>query len=326
MSRSRRGRRGNGEELYDGEDPDEGDDIVVVDDDGNPIIDDVIVADDPIIDDPVDEDDPHIALAKNYEELKKSNAAIEQERDKYRTQLEQTQSNETETTRLAIKQGRSAVEGKIAAAKSAIKAAGESQDFEALAEAQTELSNAQFDLRELGSIERQFETEAAAPKQKSQGQAPQSHDARVDAFVKQLPDHAKKFVTKHREKLFPENDPKPFQRATAAYNYARDVKGLEEGTDEFYNYVEKEIGVSETPKRKQPPQRRPASAPVGRGSPAGQAQVHLSDAEMKTAKKLGMTPKRYALHKRTAQEGAKDPHYSGPRYSRDDPSIVGSNS
>jgi len=324
MSRSRRGRRGNGEELYDGDDDDG---IIVVDDDGNPIIDDVVVVDDPIINDPVDDDDdPHVALAKNYEDLKKSTAAVEQERDTYRTQLEQTQSSETETTRLAIKQGRAAVEGKIAAAKAAIKAAGESQDFAALADAQTELSNAQFDLRELGSIERQFEAEAAAPKSKPQQSAPQSHDARVDAFIKQLPDHAKKFVTKYRAKLFPENDPKPFQRATAAYNYARDVKGLEEGTDEFYNYVEKEIGGSETPKKKPPPQRRPASAPVGRGSSAGQVQVHLSDAELKTAKKLGMSPKKYALHKRTAQEGAKDPHYSGPRYSRDDPSIVGSSS
>lgn len=337
MSRSRRAPRGNGSGMYENPDSDqidgdEEDDFVIVDADGNPIGDDDVVVDDSVgVVDPADEedDDPHVALKRNFEKVQAENQALTQERDTYRTQAESSKTGEVEATKAAIASAKSTAESRVAAAQRAIKEAGEAQDFKALANAQTELSNAQFDLREVSAIENQFNQESANPPQRREQPAQQTHQQKVDTWVNAQPEHAKKFANKHKAALFPEGDGKPLQKALAAWNYAVNVKGLEEGSDEFVDYVEKELGLTQKTKEPEPrrqtsapSQRRPNAAPVKRGGSSQPTQVHLSQAELGMAKKLGMSPKKYAMNKHAALEGAKDPEYRGPRYSRDDPSIV----
>ncbi len=327
MSRSRRAPRGNGSELYERDDDqiddNAEDNFVIVDEEGNPIDDDV-VADDPVSEE--NDDDPHVSLQRNYDQLKTENANLAQERDNYRHQVETSRDSEVHATQAAITSAKSTAEGRIASAKQAIKQAGEAQDFDALAEAQTELANAQFDLREVTAIERQFKQESENPPRRDPP-AQQSHAQKVDNWINAQSEHAKNFAKKHRNSLFPEGDATPLNKALATWNYAVNVKGLKEGTDEFNDYVERELGLTEKPKetRRQnpaPSQRRPNAAPVKRGGASQATQVHLSQAELAMAKRLGMTPKRYAANKHQALEGAKDSEYRGPRYSKDDPSIV----
>ena len=340
MSRSRRAPRGNG--LYENPDSDAAEEnpedaIAIVDDEGNPIDDDFAFStDEPTLTTETSEteeveDDPHAVLERNYNELQQKHQTVTQERDTFKQQAESSRTGEVEATKATIAQAKASTQAKIDAASRAIEEAGEAQDYKALAQAQSDLADAKYDLRDIGNIEKQFE--AGLEEQSQRREAPkasddQPHDKKVNAWIETLPENAQKFAKKHRGSLFPEGDPKPLNKAMAAWNYARDVKGLEPGSDDFYDYIERETGLTEQTKKPAPkpaPQRRPNAAPVRRGTPTSSAQVHLSQAELNMAKRLGMSPKKYALNKHTAMTGAKDPDYSGPRYSKDDPAIVGSN-
>lgn len=339
----RRGHRGNGRETYgigaaDAEPTEREEDfVVVVDADGNPYDDTVNLAEEEIdipgvtdrdpIDEPAD-DDPLTVLQREKADLQRANQQQAAELAQTRQQAENLQKDNHATTKAlfttAIEQGKAGLKG----AKAAYAEAMRQQDFEGAADAQEHIARFTQEIATLESAAKELPKDPPA-RQAPRQAAPPDFDAAVDQYIsKQLTPAQQEFAKKHRAKIFTPDSDKNLQKVLALSN----VAALEHGVDtpEFFAYIEREMKFSDDQKpaarvAPKPGAKRPpiAAAPVQRGGARQTVQIELSAAERDAAKRLGMSPARYALNKKRALDGAKDPNYTGPRYSRDDPANNG---
>lgn len=329
-----RSRRGNGRSMFSTGAPDieeerPEDVIVVVDEEGNPF-EEV----EPDLVEPVDEpadDDPVALLEQQKAELQReqqARQATEAQLARERQQSQALQRDNHETTKALFAAALASSQDGLKGAKAKYAAAAAQGDWDGAADAQAEI--ARF-TQEIGEIERTSRDlgDAPAPRQQPQTEVrPVDFEKRVDAYIGQLSPAQAEFARKHRAKLFPENDQKPLKKAMALANVAAIEHGVD--TPEFFAYIEAQMGLTDDPPKPKPTPavtraKRPpiAAAPGARGGVKPTVQVELSAAEREAAKRLGMTPARYALRKKEATEGAKDPNYRGPRYSKDDPATSG---
>lgn len=302
--------------------------IVVVDEEGNPFEE---AEPDPVepIDEPGADDDPIALLEQQKAELQReqqARQATEAQLARERQQSQALQRDNHETTKALFAAALASSQDGLKGAKAKYAAAAAQGDWDGAADAQAEI--ARF-TQEIGEIERTSKDLGDAPAPRSQPQTetpPADFGKRVDAYINQLSPAQAEFARKHRAKLFPENDQKPLKKAMALANVAAIEHGVD--TPEFFAYIEAQMGLMDEPKPKAAPvtrAKRPpiAAAPGARSGLKPTVQVELSAAEREAAKRLGMTPARYALRKKEATEGAKDPNYRGPRYSKDDPATSG---
>lgn len=346
MVGKRRSHRGNGAAMFSATDGDEHEEApedayVVVDSEGNPIGDDepahveteeeVHAGDEP----EPDAADPLATLQQNYDRLQEEAAETKRRLAESENQLHAQADDGAATTKALIASTKAAAKAALDAAKRQVVEAGQAGDFEALAEAQTVVGEKSAELREISQIEREFERQSQTQQQKPQQPQKLSHTEAVEKYInEQLTGPQQQFVRKHYDTIFPEGDGKPLQTVVALANVAALRYGKD--TPEFFDYIEREMNLSEPDNsgrqppaqqqqtgRKPAPQKRPSAAPVSRSNGGAPRQVTLTAEQINAAKAMGMTPKRYAMYVQRAKDGANDPNYRGPRFSQDDPAIVG---
>lgn len=333
----RRGHRGNGREIFGTGANDEleeierpEDSIVVVDADGNPLddeIDDSVIIDpDPVDDEPADDDDPLATLQREAAALRTQQQQTAAENARLQREAAALQKDNHDTTKALFTTAIETAQGGLKSAKTKYAEAMRQQDFEGAADAQAEI--AQF-TQEIGQLQGAVREIGDAPpaRQQPKPAAPTDFNAAVEQYIStQLTPAQQTFARKHRDKIFTPDSDKNLKKVLALSN----VAALEHGVDtpEFFQYIEKNMGLSDEPKPKTPVvvrTKRPAiaAAPAGRGGAKQTVQVEVTAAEREVAKRMGMTPARYALRKKQIADGAKDPEYRGPRFSRDDPATNG---
>lgn len=348
----RRGKRGNGRQLFgvggDTEEVEERpeDAIIVVDSDGNPVDDaygddgDIPITFGPngeieaVDRQPVDQDreDPLAALEQQKQLLQRERDEAQRRAQQAEQRVHAVETDNHETTKALFTAALESAKGGLTGAKARYVDCSERGDWKGAADAQEEI--ARFS-QEVGTIEAGARElgDRPAPRQQPTPQTQQpavDFNTRTDAWINaHLMPNEKAFVQKYRGKIFDPNSDKTFRRMVAIGNVA--ALEHERDTPEYIAYIEREMKftqdapVTQQQQQSKPPQqRKPQHMAPGRAGGARQTvSVELTKAELDTAKRLGMSPARYALNKKTAQDGAKDPDYRGPRFSRDDPAITG---
>lgn len=168
----------------------------------------------------------------------------------------------------------------------------------------------------------QFETEIDTLKRSD---SQQQGGNQLDQIIKAVSPESARWLRDNREHL--DND-RAIRRMFRAHEDAID-DGIKPDTDEYFEYIEKRLGIVEEPQEK--PQKKrvqeddaddepmsAASKPAPRQPPPPPAPVErygsrpnvvrLSRAEAETAKMLGMTEKEYAMNKLALQKEGKLPN------------------
>lgn len=346
---SNRGRRGNGREMFaDGERNDEPrpeDDILVIDAETN----EPIVFDEPAVveveDEPApvveqQEEDPLAVLQRNHDALKRDRdiqaAALRDAEQRATTAEKEALDNAAAMIATAERE----TEGAIKNARARYAACRANNDVEGELAAMDVITNATAQLREIKSAKAEFEANIAtraepetrpAPKPQQQqnqpvndiGETTVGNPKYVSALMDSFPPAIKTWAEKHKGTLFKSDA--DLQKAFRV-NAAAAAIGHEPGTPGYFTFMERELALSEPQQQPAPrrhmPQKRPpvAAAPVtNRTRPNAQTQVALTKEQLAMAGRLGMTPAKYALRVKQAQDGANDPNYTGPKLSRDNP-------
>jgi len=218
---------------------------------------------------------------------------------------------ETETD--AVASGLSAAQSEQAAAKQALKVAGESGDWEAIGEAQARIARAASDIRE-------FERAAAglAVQKETLQTTPQQTQRPVDINVTiennpQLLTTEKAWLKDHPEAM---TDPYRNKELDVAYMKAT-RKGIARGTPEYFRFIETEMGY-ESPEGKQE-NSMSVSAPSIRndrgsdGRPTN-GKITLTPEERDVAKNMGISDIEYAREKSKFEAARRaDPAKYGDR-------------
>jgi hypothetical protein len=202
-------------------------------------------------------------------------------------------------------------------ARDSLTAADEAFDSRGKAAAIEEIALRTAGLEHLRAAYQNLDERAKIPQPQQQ---PQQTD-RFEAAISNYSEPDKEWLRRHREDL--EHDQQRVQKLEATANYATAGLGLTSGTDEFYAFLNDQMGYSDaeqpTPRRQSRQQsgmsKRMVAAPSSRSSgrsPAG--RVHLSEFDMKTAKDLGLSYEDYAKkYKARATEGQPSREQAGGR-------------
>lgn len=168
----------------------------------------------------------------------------------------------------------------------------------------------------------QFESELDNMKRQ---EVPQQSGSQIDQIIKAVSPTSAQWLKQNKEHL---NDDRAIRKMFRAHEDAVE-DGIKPDSDEYFEYIEKRLGISENEVEKAPVKRRkevdsddePLSAaakPSPRSAPPPPAPVErygsrpnvirLTRAEAETAQMLGMTEKEYAMHKVALQKEGKLPH------------------
>jgi len=356
---ARRGRRGGSHEMdVDGDEiaPRPEDSITIVDEEGKPLTDTGNVSDEddfriagvempaaPVMPERQDPtppaDDAYKVLERNFEALKAADAEKTSRLAALEDERKLTAEDTRATQRALLGSGLDGAKNDLNNAKVAYAAAMAKGDYDAASEAQVSMVSAVQDAREFEQAIGEFDR-APAPTTRRQEKtettpAQVPFNEAVDKFISTLTPETQAFAKKYRGDIFKEGAPR-LDEVMAIHQLAV-TRRIKPDTPEYFKFIEKQMDLKEptaqpaadnrSAPRSSPPARtrRPpmAAAPVNGGNAPAVSQVALSRAELNMAKRLGMTPERYGLHKKTALERAHDPDYQGPRYSQDDPAMRG---
>ncbi len=331
--------------------------LIITDEEGNPYTDDGFVVDHeahdgPIIagiDDPVGEiteekrpaaDDPLAVLQRNFDQLNAKFTETTKQLETAQTRADRAAQTEREAQKALLATGKATAAAELAEAKRVYAAALKDGKHEDAAEAQQAMISATADIREFDAALAEVEAAPAPePRRKADpalaGAPPVDapYTQKVDYFIGTLGPKTQEFARKHRDKIFIDGDGKPFQQVIALDQLAR-AKGIEPDTDAYFDLIESQMGwKGKDVKQPQPkpagnprkPAPKMAAAPPNRG-PSGSTtpnSVALSRDEVDAARRMGMKPADYAKNKLRALQGAKDPNYRGPLYSKDNPANQG---
>ena len=253
-----------------------------------------------------------------------------------------------DTVRNAIAQA----EGALADAKTRYANAMKNANYADAADAQADITLRANELQRVHAIVHEIEQEEERnARQPAQEQAqpktqqprgavvptPQDWQQQVDTYIATLSPKQQEFAKQHRATIFPVGEVAPLRRVLALAQVAADDFGAD--TPEFFQYIEENMTrrppsdnpapspaqqhQPSPPAQRPPTARRPPAAPIGRGAPTAPKQYALTAQQREIAGKMNMTPARYAAYLMTAEEGARDPNYTGPRLSKDDPALSG---
>jgi len=305
--------------------------IVVVDPDGNPYDDDApLETYEEVETEAEPELDPIENLTRERDQLRQQQQQTAAELQNTRRRLEAASTENHETTKALFSAAVETAKSGLTAAKNKYAEAAAQGDWLGAADAQVEIARHTQEIAQIEVAARDI-AEQPAPKpqqarQPAAQQQPADFNAAVDRYISALTPAQQAFAKKHRGAIFPEGDDKPLKTVEALASAAALKHGLD--TPEFFAFIEDSMGLKEQPKPTSVPrvaQKRPpiASAPVQRGGTRQTTQVELTAAERDIAKRMGMTPAKYALRKKQIQDGTKSADYNGPRFSRDDPANNG---
>lgn len=222
------------------------------------------------------------ASNKRAAEAERRAEQAERERHEARTSQSATEAD-------AVQSGLAAAQSEQNAAKQALKQAGESGDWEAMAEANARIGRAASDIRE-------FERAAATlaerkPEPRQEPQRPVDVMAAIDSNTN-LYDAEKTWLKKHPEAFGIRN-----KEVEVAYGRAMD-KGLRRGSAEYFDFMDDFMGYAKP--RTDDDGEATVSAPVSRdnrSSATGQRtgnQIMLSPEQRALAQTMGVSDVQYA--------------------------------
>jgi multidrug efflux pump subunit AcrA (membrane-fusion protein) len=327
--------------------------IIVTDEEGNPYTDDGFVVDHeahdgPIIagiDDPVGEiteekrlaaDDPLAVLQRNFDQLNAKFTETERQLGEAQTHADRAAKTEREAQKALLATGKATAAAELAEAKRVYAAALRDSKHDEAAEAQQAMISATADIRDFDAALAEVESAPAPEPRRKADPAPAGtppvdapYGQKVDYFIGTLGPKTQEFAKKYRDKIFIDGDGKPFQQVIALDQLAR-AKGIEPDTEAYFDLIESQMGwkgkdVKQPTANPRKPAPKMAAAPPNRG-PSGSTtpnSVALSRDEVDAARRMGMKPADYARNKQRALQGAKDPNYRGPLYSKDNPANQG---
>ncbi len=324
--------RGNGRAKFSAADDAEDEpDLEVLDEEtGNPIVEDAPIT---IEDEPADEPKPESAGDDAFEILKRgkaeADAALAAERRKSADLERRAATSETDldsTNAALLKNAAAQARAQVQAAQNAYAAAMANSDFAAAGAAQAAIAERIAEAREfeaaIGEFEREIAERRAAPVVAKKADAPADP---TEAIIAQMTPASATWLRANKDKTM--SSPAKWSRTIAAHHAAVEA-GHEVDSPEYFQFLETDMNIKAAPvttNSKPTAKRAPpmAAAPVTRGATTGTAgSVTLSKAEREAAGRLRMSVTKYAKLKHQASEAAKDPDYSGPRYSRDNPAIA----
>ena len=212
-------------------------------------------------------------------------------------------------------------------AKAKFQAALDAADHKLAAEAQQELSDTRHNLLRLQEQRAMVEAEARRPpaavqprQHPAQQQAPQVN---IEVIARDLMNsgypRSADWLRSHPEWT---SRPDLMKRVSSAHNNLVDNKGLVPETDEYFNALEQELGMTQQQQRRSPYgpdysgiQRRPgpgAAAPTSNsapslrtGQPMMRSHVALTPAQREAAELSGMTDREYATEFEAARVSGK---------------------
>ena len=284
---------------------------------------------------PEPEEDAYAVLERQFKELETERNQVAAERDAERNRaaaLEQNQNaaqiNELQNHKLIIEHAIAATNTELEEAKRAYREARQLGDVDAELAATEALSDAKDKQRQLVAgheeVVRRIQNPPAVQQQK---QAAPAGDEIERTIVENFP-HPKDqaWLRAHRDDIF--GNEKRRDLAVAVERTAR-LKGLAPNSDEYYAYLDREMGydaVTEEPPQKTPPAKaKPVTAPPapqGRKAPLPGAPVSRSNggssgdveraspALKQLAKDLGMTVSEYLANDKLIREGKTHHRYS----------------
>jgi len=203
---------------------------------------------------------------------------LEQEVTEARTQV-------AESTKSTIETGISAAKAESQAAQDALTVAFEAGDAKAVALANRRLSRAESELALLENAKVDLPSvEARRPQQ----QPPVQQGDPTEAFINSRTPPTANWLRAHRDFLTDDTKRTKMDRA----HYAAMGEGIALDTPEYFDFVERKLGLKETPKPdaggQQQSQRRPTApvapvTPSGGGMNGGATEVRLSASEARAA-------------------------------------------
>ena len=235
------------------------------------------------------EPDPSLVITK---QLKAVNAEVEEQKRERAQEVATRRQVEAENTRLAqevgglhkaisasqmetVSSGLEAAAAEQKAAKAAYKAAFESGDADAIADAQERMSFAAARSMRLAEAKATVEARAKEPQERTVRAADP-----VEAFAANRPPKTQAWIRSHGEYVTDPGKSSQLQRA----HFASLGEGLEEGSDGYFESVEKHLGLREAPKPRSQV-RSPPVAPVS--STGGSVSTGGNGYEVKLTKKEG---------------------------------------
>lgn len=254
------------------------------------------------------------------------------------------QQQHLEAQEVAIDNAISFAESQAAQAQRDITRALNEGDYESSAAAYRILAKAESDLARLkegkSAIEVQKKSPASRQDPPSPAQQPQQpytvHD-RVEAYITQ-PAHSLKaqaYMRDHYDDLFRDFDAGAVRlHKLLGGHYLAKAEGVNEGSDAYYNFLDRHMGYmsepapqqtarSEPPPPPAPTKPRatvPPAAPVSRSAQANSVSgtsITLTPAQVQFCRDSQIDPKTYARMLLKARKGASDPSYTGPRFTQD---------
>lgn len=176
-----------------------------------------------------------------------------------------------------INTGISAAEAALADAERDLEAAFDAGKGGEVAKAQRRVAEAVADLRELKASRADLSTREAAKRTEAPQDRAQPPSDPVEAFIQSRQNPTTQaWLRQHREFVA---DPAKNKKLTAAH-YRADAEGIAIDSPQYFDFIEKELGLKEAPQSPPPPgsQRRP-TAPTAPVTPSG-GGVGGSDGKM----------------------------------------------
>lgn len=250
-------------------------------------------------------EDPGVnVLKQQLEALQRANAAADKRANDAIQRAETAErdraaavNSQSQTEADAVQSGLAAAQAEQAAAKVALKAAGESGDWESMAEANARIGRSASDIRE-------FERSAAllADRKEQIKNEPQRQVQQPTTDINTAIDSNPQLLAAEREwlKVHPEAmiDPSRNKELDVAYIKAT-RKGLVRGAPDYFKFIEAEMGYSQPTARTEDDDDMPVQAPVSRndrgndGRPTN-GKIMLTPEQREIAKSMNISDIEYA--------------------------------
>ncbi|MDE2096872.1 MAG: hypothetical protein KGL39_06455 [Patescibacteria group bacterium] len=252
---------------------------------------------------PKKQDDGAAQLLAQLNASENARKAAERKAQEASEQLREAQARTASTEADLVQNGLTAAQAELNAAKQQLKSAGESGDWEALAEAQSKIGRAAADIRsyerEAAELAQRKESEAKRPVVPAQ-QEQTSVDVVTAIDQMQILPTEKSWLKEHPEVML---DPLRNKELETAYIRAT-RKGLSRGTTEYFNFLNDFMGFAKaalSEGENEPEERNSiVSAPVSRevqsvnGRPSSRTEVRLTPQQREMADLMGISYVEYA--------------------------------
>lgn len=203
--------------------------------------------------------------------------------------------SQSKTEAEAVQSGLSGAQAELAAAKLEVKRAGESGDWEALAEANARVGRASSDIREFERSAAILADRKEETPQRQVQQQPGDINAMIDGNPQLLPSE-REWLKLHPEAVI---DSTRNKELDVAYIKAT-RQGLSRGTPDYFKFIDQEMGYAKaTPAAQQGDDNMSVSAPVSRNERGGDGRptngkIMLTPEQREIAKSMGVSDIEYA--------------------------------